>query len=440
MKLRKEIKIGIFVAIFAALFNPFSIRIFYEYLDDFFAKKEFREMYADDNPNITSDGEKIDESEVKNLKGSDLSGENYGFDTKYFPYFAMLNDNEQKLYKQIYANANELVETFLPNVEVSIDEVKNTFEAVYNDHPELFWVNTSYSYKYTQSNHVVQIILSYNETSNNIEKSKELFYGEVNRLVNNANRYSTNYEKEKYVHDYIVNNVKYDKNASMNQSAYSALINKKTICAGYSRAFQFIMIQLQIPTYYVVGVSSVNHAWNMVKLDDGYYNVDLTWDNSDITRYRYFNRTDRDFSSSHKRTGLSLKLHSCTATKYRNFTVNKIDFSSNSNKIVNSNSSVGVTNNVASNDNKSNENVIVNNSNNNVNNSNNVSNDNVESNVVQPENSNSDNNIEHSNSLSRSNRRRSDFNPNKTSNNEESHTTEPTLPPDDDVEEELNNE
>ena len=393
MKLRKEVKIGILVVIFAALFNPFSLRIFYEYLDEFFEKKEFREMYADDNPNITSDGEEIDESEVKNLKGSDLSGENYGFDTKYYPYFAMLNSNEQKLYKQIYANANELVDTFLPNETVSIDEVKNTFEAVYNDHPELFWVNTSYSYKYTQSNQVVQIILSYNETANDIEKSKSIFYGEVNRLVANANKYSTNYEKEKYIHDYIVNNVKYDKNASMNQSAYSALINKKTICAGYSRAFQFIMIQLQIPTYYVVGVSSVNHAWNMVKLDDGYYNVDLTWDNSDITRYRYFNRTDNDFSSSHTRTGLSLKLPSCTSTKYRNYTVSRIDVTITSNKVVNSNSSVGVTNNEVSNNNTSNDPIIEQNSNDNINsnaNNNVVSNDNsnIQSNVVPQSNSN----------------------------------------------------
>ena len=108
----------------------------------------------------------------------------------------------------------------------------------------------------------------------NIEYNKKIFNDEVDKIVSAANKLDSDYEKEKYVHDTILNNVKYDKSSDMNQSAYSALINKKSICAGLSRAFQLIMIRLNIPTYYCVGISSVNHAWNIVKLDDGYYNVD----------------------------------------------------------------------------------------------------------------------------------------------------------------------
>ncbi len=238
------------------------------------------------------------------------------FNAEYYPYYGFLNNDEKKLYEQIFINANNLVETFEPNVDVNVQQLKKVFEAMYNDHPELFWIDTNYTYKYTATNMCVQITLSYNDTIDNIEYNKKIFNDEVDKIVSAANKLDSDYEKEKYVHDTILNNVKYDKSSDMNQSAYSALINKKSICAGLSRAFQLIMIRLNIPTYYCVGISSVNHAWNIVKLDDGYYNVDLTWNNSDITEYKYFNKTDDEFSITHTRTGLSLNLPKCESTKY----------------------------------------------------------------------------------------------------------------------------
>ena len=349
MKLKKAIKVFLSIIIFIALFNPFSLKFYYEFLrknlssENDYSDEEYVEIY--------SNGEQVDEEDIENLEDSTLTGENYGFDTKFYPYFGMLNDKEKTLYKQIYANANEVVESFKPIVDISIDEVKNTFEALYNDHPELFWLNTSYSYKYTESKKCVQVILNYNDTASNLEKSIKVFNNEVDKIIKNAKKYKKNYDREKYVHDYLVKNIKYDKNATMNQSAYSALINKKTICAGYARAFQYIMIKLEIPTYYVVGISNVNHAWNMVLLDDGYYNVDLTWDNSDLSRYKYFNKTDKDFSSTHTRTGLSLKLPKCSATKYRNTkdVVSNKNSTSTINIIINSNVTSNIVSNIASN-------------------------------------------------------------------------------------------
>ena len=47
------------------------------------------------------------------------------------------------------------------------------------------------------------------------------------------------------------------------------------MCAGYARAFQYIMTNLEIPTFYVTGYSNGEHAWNIVNLSDGCYNVDL---------------------------------------------------------------------------------------------------------------------------------------------------------------------
>lgn len=319
--MKNKIKIFVIALLVCALFNPYSIKLIATSINKI-ANSDGIKLTDEPDEFITSKGDLISDKESKELKDTKITGEEYNFNTIYYPYYGMLTENEKKLYKQIYAHMLKVKDSFVPYIEVNVSEVKKTFEALYNDHPEIFWVDTTYTYKYTSSNKCVQIDLSYNDTVKDLENNKKRFNNEVNKIIAGAKKYKTNYEREKYVHDILVTTIKYDKTATMNQSAYSALINKNTICAGYARAFQYILIKLGIPTYYVVGQSTVNHAWNMVKLDDGYYNVDLTWDNSDLTRYKYFNKTDNDFSTTHKRTGLSLELPRCNAYNYRNLTNN----------------------------------------------------------------------------------------------------------------------
>jgi len=327
--LKSKTKIFLIALFVCAVFNPYSIKLIANSLNRIATSDGI--TVSNENLELTkSKGDLISDKEAKELKDSKLTGEQYNFNTSYYPYYGMLTDNEKKLYKQIYAHMLKVKNSFVPYINVNVEEVKRTFEAIYNDHPEIFWVDTTYTYKYTKENKCVQIDLSYNDTAQDLEKHKKIFNAEVNKIILGAKKYKTNFEREKYVHDILVTTIKYDKTATMNQSAYSALINKNTICAGYARAFQYILMKLGIPTYYVVGTSTVNHAWNMVKLDDGYYNVDLTWDNSDLTRYKYFNKTDSDFRTSHTRTGLSLGLPSCNSYAYRNIVNNKkVDKTSN---------------------------------------------------------------------------------------------------------------
>lgn len=267
---------------------------------------------------MISTGDLIDDKEISTLEDSGITGDNLTFDEEFYPYFGLLSENQKALYKQIYANAKNIETTFVLSVAVSVAELSETIEAVYNDHPELFWLNTNYSYKYTKDGICVQITLSYNATAENLSYYQGLFESSAQEIINIANQLETDFEKEKYVHDAIIHLSEYDSNSQMNQSAYSALVNHKTVCAGYSRAFQYIMIQLGIPTYYVTGVAeNKDHAWNIVKLSDGYYNVDLTWDNQNSIIYTYFNVPDAILSSTHTRTRLSISLPSCKGTLYR---------------------------------------------------------------------------------------------------------------------------
>lgn len=268
---------------------------------------------------VSQEGQEVLPEEADYLGSNAVgeTGENASFPEAYYPYYAMLDQDMKPLYHQIYANAAALTTSFAPVVDVDIDRLQRVFEAVYNDHPELFWLDCGYSCKYLADGRCVEITLRYNSTVNNLDTSRQQFLNRAETILTAARELGSDYEKEKYVHDALMTLVQYDVSAPLNQSAYSALVNGRTVCAGYARAFQYLMQQLEIPCYYCTGTAGEDHAWNIVQLANEYYNVDLTWDDTDPGTHDYFNRTDWDFANSHLRTGLSVYLPACKGTLYR---------------------------------------------------------------------------------------------------------------------------
>lgn len=269
---------------------------------------------------VTEDIEDITDEEADRLSkelGYGEEGDGLDFDALFYPYYHMLDDREQHLYRQIYANSLAFNKQFRPVESLSEKGMYNTFMAVYNDHPELFWLDTGYAGKFKGDGTCIELDLSFNRTADDYAGSKAQFDRKANELIDGAAALTTDYGKEQYVHDKLIENVAYQVSSKMNQSAYSALVNGSTVCAGYSRAMQYVLMELGIPCYYCTGYAGENHAWNIVGLDDGYYNVDVTWDDSDAGNYDYFNKTDSDFASTHIRRELSVNLPPCNGTKYR---------------------------------------------------------------------------------------------------------------------------
>lgn len=263
---------------------------------------------------VEDTSEQIQQEEADNLGdvlGTGELGETLSFSEEYYPYYAMLEENMKLLYKQIYANAQNLTATFAPVVTVDVNSLKNVFEAVCNDHPELFWLETGYSCKYLKNGNCVQISLKYNRTAQNLEATKEQVEVAVEEILAEARQLDGNLARETYVHNALIRLTEYDAQAEMNQSLYSALVNGKTVCAGYAKAFQYCMQKLGIPAYYCTGYAGQDHAWNIVKLGNDYFNVDVTWDDTEPATQDYFNKSDTEFADTHVRTGMSVYLPAC---------------------------------------------------------------------------------------------------------------------------------
>ncbi|MCM1136305.1 MAG: hypothetical protein NC400_12115 [Clostridium sp.] len=272
---------------------------------------------------IEDEGGQVDDETVRQLEnqlGLGQTGDGLDFDAVFYPYYAMLDETGKHLYRQIYANANALNQAFAPVEEASASKLRTVFSAVYNDHPELFWVETAYYGKYRRDGRCVEIDLRFNRTAGNLEAEKGVFQERAESIIAGALAGGSNYEKEKLAHDLLIDRISYDLGAEMNQSAYSALVNGRTVCAGYARAFQYVLQQMGIPCYYCTGYAGENHAWNIVRLEDGCYNVDTTWDDDETGRgnYEYFNKTDGDYADTHVRKELSVYLPPCNGELYRN--------------------------------------------------------------------------------------------------------------------------
>lgn len=263
--------------------------------------------------------------EIQNTLSVGETGDDLTYDTLIYPYYDMLNETGKALYRQIHANANALTDAFRPVTDANANELKNAFTAVCNDHPELFWLNTAYSYKYAPNGKIAEIDLSFNYTAQSIDDSKAAFEEAANEIIYGSRGVGDAYQQEVYVHDALVKKITYDINAPINQSAYSALVSNRTVCAGYARAFQYIMQQLGIPCYYCSGFAGQNHAWNIIKLDDDFYNVDVTWDDTTPATYDYFNCSDADYASTHVRKDLSVYLPPCNGSRYSDLEENEAD-------------------------------------------------------------------------------------------------------------------
>lgn len=124
----------------------------------------------------------------------------------------------------------------------------------------------------------------------------------VSSLISSLNLSGKNeYQKAKAIYDYMCSNITYDyknlndPNYTLKFSAYAALINKTSVCQGYATLFYRLALEAGLDARVIAGVAGGgNHAWNIVKINGSYYNLDSTWD-AGRDPYDYFLKNMDDF-------------------------------------------------------------------------------------------------------------------------------------------------
>lgn len=180
--------------------------------------------------------------------------------------------------------------------------------------PELFCIDFSNTisiqaeYGPDGSIYISKIGVKYNNTP---EEAAALL-GEVNAKIDeivaeNIKPEMTELDKALVLHDYIVLNTVYDTKGEIpdrdsGASAYDILICGNGVCEGYAQAYNMLLDRVGISSIMVTSYA-MNHAWNLVNIDNEWYHVDTTWDDpvpdsKGRVNHKYFLLSDNEIKTT----------------------------------------------------------------------------------------------------------------------------------------------
>ena len=229
-------------------------------------------------------------------------------------YYSMLSEEEKPVYKEIYA----VLESMGKDVKLStIDAqlLEKVFKCVLNDHPQFYYVE-GYNYTtYTKGEEVVKLEVTgkYSKTKEECEKADAQIENYVAACFSGIDEGISDYEKVKYIYRYIIENTEYNLASEDNQNICSVFLNGESVCMGYAKAMQYLLLKQGILCTIVNGTANEGqeHAWNLLLLDGQYYHLDVTWGDDSytvanasdskvgMTNYSFFCVTTEEISKTH---------------------------------------------------------------------------------------------------------------------------------------------
>ena len=156
-----------------------------------------------------------------------------------------------------------------------------------DESPELIRINPAGYFSCTYYNTISSIGVEYLfDDPAYFQQEYELFLDKTKELVSGIKDNSTlnDVEKALLLHDRLATCCEYDyENYQLgimvpaSHSAYGAICLGTAVCQGYAYAYDYLLEQVGIKSEYCSS-DVINHAWNIVYIDDKPYHVDVTWD------------------------------------------------------------------------------------------------------------------------------------------------------------------
>lgn len=210
-------------------------------------------------------------------------------------------NNKDELYSMFYTVLNNGYDIYsfkcshnyncLSDIDRIDQEALSTYNQLVNPKNSFKSIKTSYT---TDKNITLNVEKKY--TDEELEKIDK----EIDRLIValRINNYSDIKDKIKVFHDYIADHNTYDSvRAETGESNYNsnsaigALFEGMAVCDAYADTLAFFLDKLDLEN---VKVTNDEHVWNLVKLNNTWYHIDLTWDDpiysngTELTIHDYF--------------------------------------------------------------------------------------------------------------------------------------------------------
>lgn len=247
-------------------------------------------------------------------------------------YYNHMNKQQQAVYHAMKTGIQSLAPSF-PCPRMEGKELTDVFLKLRLDCPEIFFVS-GFHFRYYPDSANVELSPEYLFDKNKIKDHQKAMKARVEKLVRPAVNMAE-LEKEQYVHDFICQNVRYDKlKKSYSHEILGPLGQGVGVCEGIAKTVKILCDQLGI--WCIVVISEANpeknikyrHAWNIVKIGGTYYHLDATFDNTlshmGPVRYDYFNLDDGKVFRDHE--PVIWKVPACTVSDGFYYRVKKLSF------------------------------------------------------------------------------------------------------------------
>lgn len=226
-------------------------------------------------------------------------------------YYNHMDKQQQAAYHGILQGITNLSDEFqIPALDG--ETLYNVFFRLRLDHPEIFWA-TGFKYRYYKESPNIIFIPEYLFDKGKIREHQKAMAARTEKLVRPAKSLSE-WEKEKYVHDFICENIRYDKlKKAYSHEIIGPLGQGVGVCEGIAKAVKVLLDALGV--WCVIAICGNNpdkgikyrHTWNIVKIGGKYYHLDATFDNTlgcggqkEDIRYDYFNLSDKNIFRDHE--------------------------------------------------------------------------------------------------------------------------------------------
>ena len=242
-------------------------------------------------------------------------------------YGRLLTAQQQDVYEQLYRSIRDYETETTGVILARYEDLDPIVDAIHDDHAELFWFRGAYSTSYYTREDHVEITITYTyEFPREEGLQHKAFVENATRDLLNQLSGKSEYEKVKGVYEYLIDNTIYDL-AYKGKTIYELFYHGRAVCEGYARATQYLLDNLGMEVIYVVGDAgkpgrTESHAWNIVKVEGEYYQLDTTWgdpvseDGTQSKNFNYFLVTDEEMSRDHFQERYDLPYCSATDCNY----------------------------------------------------------------------------------------------------------------------------
>lgn len=241
-------------------------------------------------------------------KAKSSAGPGYSYVSQRSGYQSLASGWEKTLYNLIgdsaYQVANEEASGYYPTGEISIPyrlseaKIRTVIMAYTNDNPQVFWLANAFSYSNQGSGTILQLYSYLPENECNL--AIDAFSSKVKSIVQSIPSGLSQFDREEYLFQYLINTCSYDSAAVADASrwqafsAYGAFTTGEVVCEGYSRAMQLLCSYAGLQCVLIRGTSGgVGHMWNGININGKWYHLDLTWSDQSVPVYNYFNVSDQ---------------------------------------------------------------------------------------------------------------------------------------------------